>query len=55
MKAFFLFFSSPLCSAQMSSGHSVAVMGIDFTLRYFYKVLMDLLPVCNQDGGNKIR
>uniref|UniRef100_A0A8C9F8T5 Cache domain containing 1 n=1 Tax=Pavo cristatus TaxID=9049 RepID=A0A8C9F8T5_PAVCR len=42
-------------SAQMSSGHSVAVMGIDFTLRYFYKVLMDLLPVCNQDGGNKIR
>ncbi|KAJ7421021.1 VWFA and cache domain-containing protein 1 [Pitangus sulphuratus] len=41
--------------AQMSSGHSVAVMGIDFTLRYFYKVLMDLLPVCNQDGGNKIR
>ncbi|KAI1236902.1 hypothetical protein IHE44_0015160 [Lamprotornis superbus] len=31
-------------SAQMSSGHSVAVMGIDFTLRYFYKVLMDLLP-----------
>ncbi|XP_057226409.1 VWFA and cache domain-containing protein 1 [Malurus melanocephalus] len=41
-------------SSQMSSGHSVAVMGIDFTLRYFYKVLMDLLPVCNQDGGNKI-
>lgn len=39
----------------MSSGHSVAVMGIDFTLRYFYKVLMDLLPVCNQDGGNKLR
>ncbi|EGW01018.1 VWFA and cache domain-containing protein 1 [Cricetulus griseus] len=40
---------------QLSSGHTVAVMGIDFTLRYFYKVLMDLLPVCNQDGGNKIR
>uniref|UniRef100_A0A8C3XJA6 VWFA domain-containing protein n=1 Tax=Chelydra serpentina TaxID=8475 RepID=A0A8C3XJA6_CHESE len=47
--------SSPVAFAQMSSGHSVAVMGIDFTLRYFYKVLMDLLPVCNQDGGNKIR
>ncbi|XP_010603533.1 VWFA and cache domain-containing protein 1 [Fukomys damarensis] len=42
-------------STQLSSGHTVAVMGIDFTLRYFYKVLMDLLPVCNQDGGNKIR
>uniref|UniRef100_A0A8C3LU00 Cache domain containing 1 n=2 Tax=Chrysolophus pictus TaxID=9089 RepID=A0A8C3LU00_CHRPC len=49
------FFFPLFCSAQMSSGHSVAVMGIDFTLRYFYKVLMDLLPVCNQDGGNKIR
>uniref|UniRef100_A0A6I8NAW0 VWFA and cache domain-containing protein 1 n=1 Tax=Ornithorhynchus anatinus TaxID=9258 RepID=A0A6I8NAW0_ORNAN len=43
-------------SSQLSiPGHTVAVMGIDFTLRYFYKVLMDLLPVCNQDGGNKIR
>lgn len=30
-------------------------MGIDFTLRYFYKVLLDLLPICNQDKGNKIR
>uniref|UniRef100_A0A8C3TDB9 VWFA domain-containing protein n=1 Tax=Chelydra serpentina TaxID=8475 RepID=A0A8C3TDB9_CHESE len=47
--------ANPGLKAQMSSGHSVAVMGIDFTLRYFYKVLMDLLPVCNQDGGNKIR
>ncbi|XP_048395492.1 VWFA and cache domain-containing protein 1 isoform X2 [Stegostoma tigrinum] len=36
-------------------GHAVAVMGVDFTLRYFYKVLLDLLPICNQDGGNKIR
>uniref|UniRef100_F7DFT1 Cache domain-containing 1 n=1 Tax=Xenopus tropicalis TaxID=8364 RepID=F7DFT1_XENTR len=42
-------------SSQISPGNTVAVMGIDFTLRYFYKVLMELLPVCNQDGGNKIR
>ncbi|RXM31443.1 hypothetical protein EOD39_7020 [Acipenser ruthenus] len=42
-------------SSQMASGYAVAVMGIDFTLRYFYKVLLDLLPVCNQDRGNKIR
>ncbi|KAM6962725.1 VWFA and cache domain-containing protein 1 [Aplochiton taeniatus] len=42
-------------SSQMASGYAVAVMGIDFTLRYFYKVLLDLLPVCNQDKGNKIR
>ncbi|KAG9469617.1 hypothetical protein GDO78_020064 [Eleutherodactylus coqui] len=42
-------------NSQVSSGYTVAVMGIDFTLRYFYKVLMELLPVCNQDGGNKIR
>ena len=39
----------------MASGYAVAVMGIDFTLRYFYKVLLDLLPICNQDQGNKIR
>lgn len=39
----------------MASGYAVAVMGIDFTLRYFYKVLLDLLPICNQDKGNKIR
>ncbi|XP_055717555.1 VWFA and cache domain-containing protein 1 isoform X1 [Salvelinus fontinalis] len=42
-------------SSQMASGYAVAVMGIDFTLRYFYKVLLDLLPICNQDKGNKIR
>ncbi|TRY54000.1 hypothetical protein DNTS_015557 [Danionella cerebrum] len=42
-------------SSQMASGYTVAVMGIDFTLRYFYKVLLDLLPICNQDKGNKIR
>uniref|UniRef100_A0A8C5GRJ0 VWFA and cache domain-containing protein 1 n=1 Tax=Gouania willdenowi TaxID=441366 RepID=A0A8C5GRJ0_GOUWI len=42
-------------SAQMAPGYAVAVMGIDFTLRYFYKVLLDLLPICNQDKGNKIR
>ncbi|XP_042191042.1 VWFA and cache domain-containing protein 1 [Callorhinchus milii] len=42
-------------SSLSAPGHAVAVMGIDFTLRYFYKVLLDLLPVCNQDGGNKIR
>ncbi|XP_056894281.1 VWFA and cache domain-containing protein 1 isoform X2 [Takifugu flavidus] len=42
------------CS-QMAPGYAVAVMGIDFTLRYFYKVLLDLLPICNQDKGNKIR
>ncbi|RXM36476.1 VWFA and cache domain-containing protein 1 [Acipenser ruthenus] len=42
-------------SSQMASGYAVAVMGIDFTLRYFYKVLLDLLPICNQDRGNKIR
>uniref|UniRef100_A0A3B4AXJ2 Uncharacterized protein n=1 Tax=Periophthalmus magnuspinnatus TaxID=409849 RepID=A0A3B4AXJ2_9GOBI len=42
-------------SSQMAPGYAVAVMGIDFTLRYFYKVLLDLLPVCNQDKGNKIR
>ncbi|KAL1022783.1 hypothetical protein UPYG_G00032240 [Umbra pygmaea] len=43
-------------SSQMfASGYAVAVMGIDFTLRYFYKVLLDLLPICNQDNGNKIR
>ncbi|XP_023650562.1 VWFA and cache domain-containing protein 1 isoform X2 [Paramormyrops kingsleyae] len=42
-------------SSQMVPGSVVAVMGIDFTLRYFYKVLLDLLPVCNQDKGNKIR
>ncbi|KAK7888987.1 hypothetical protein WMY93_024547 [Mugilogobius chulae] len=42
-------------SNQMAPGYAVAVMGIDFTLRYFYKVLLDLLPVCNQDRGNKIR
>ncbi|KAI2663592.1 VWFA and cache domain-containing protein 1 [Labeo rohita] len=39
----------------VASGYTVAVMGIDFTLRYFYKVLLDLLPICNQDKGNKIR
>ncbi|XP_063283945.1 VWFA and cache domain-containing protein 1 isoform X1 [Pelobates fuscus] len=42
-------------SSLVSSGHTVAVMGMDFTLRYFYKVLIDLLPICNQDGGNKLR
>ncbi|XP_077463813.1 VWFA and cache domain-containing protein 1 [Stigmatopora argus] len=42
-------------SSQMAPGYAVAVMGIDFTLRYFYKVLLDLLPICNQDKGNKIR
>ncbi|KAM9529081.1 VWFA and cache domain-containing protein 1 isoform 1-T2 [Salvelinus alpinus] len=42
-------------SSQMASGYAVAVMGIDFTLRYLYKVLLDLLPICNQDKGNKIR
>ncbi|XP_060775913.1 VWFA and cache domain-containing protein 1 isoform X1 [Neoarius graeffei] len=42
-------------SSQMAPGYAVAVMGIDFTLRYFYKVLLDLLPICNQDRGNKIR
>lgn len=45
----------PLSSSQMAPGYAVAVMGIDFTLRYFYKVLLDLLPICNQDKGNKIR
>lgn len=39
----------------MAPGYAVAVMGIDFTLRYFYKVLLDLLPICNQDKGKKIR
>lgn len=47
--------SLPVCSSQMAPGYAVAVMGIDFTLRYFYKVLLDLLPICNQDKGNKIR
>lgn len=47
--------SRPACSSQMAPGYAVAVMGIDFTLRYFYKVLLDLLPICNQDKGNKIR
>lgn len=47
--------SPPVCSSQMAPGYAVAVMGIDFTLRYFYKVLLDLLPICNQDKGNKIR
>ncbi|XP_048845318.1 VWFA and cache domain-containing protein 1-like isoform X2 [Brienomyrus brachyistius] len=42
-------------SSQATPGSAVAVMGIDFTLRYFYKVLLDLLPICNQDKGNKIR
>lgn len=42
-------------SSKMAPGSAVAVMGIDFTLRYFYKVLLDLLPICNQDKGNKIR
>uniref|UniRef100_A0A669D1T1 VWFA and cache domain-containing protein 1 n=1 Tax=Oreochromis niloticus TaxID=8128 RepID=A0A669D1T1_ORENI len=42
-------------SSQMAPGYAVAVMGIDFTLRYFYKVLLDLVPICNQDKGNKIR
>ncbi|TMS20038.1 VWFA and cache domain-containing protein 1 [Larimichthys crocea] len=42
-------------SSQMAPGYAIAVMGIDFTLRYFYKVLLDLLPICNQDKGNKIR
>lgn len=52
-----LFLLSPplLISSQMAPGYAVAVMGIDFTLRYFYKVLLDLLPICNQDKGNKIR
>lgn len=45
----------PVCSSQMAPGYAVAVMAIDFTLRYFYKVLLDLLPICNQDKGNKIR
>ncbi|MEQ2202759.1 VWFA and cache domain-containing protein 1 [Xenoophorus captivus] len=40
---------------KMAPGYAVAVMGIDFTLRYFYKVLLDLLPICNQDKGHKIR
>lgn len=44
-----------LISSQTAPGYAVAVMGIDFTLRYFYKVLLDLLPICNQDKGNKIR
>lgn len=44
-----------VCSSQMAPGYAIAVMGIDFTLRYFYKVLLDLLPICNQDKGNKIR
>lgn len=48
-------FLPPVCSSQMAPGFAVAVMGIDFTLRYFYKVLLDLLPICNQDKGNKIR
>lgn len=48
-------FSLLVCSSQMAPGYAVAVMGIDFTLRYFYKVLLDLLPICNQDKGNKIR
>lgn len=39
----------------MAPGYAIAVMGIDFTLRYFYKVLLDLLPICNQDKGDKIR
>uniref|UniRef100_A0A1A7YQN2 VWFA and cache domain-containing protein 1 n=1 Tax=Iconisemion striatum TaxID=60296 RepID=A0A1A7YQN2_9TELE len=42
-------------SSQMAPGYAIAVMGIDFTLRYFYKVLLDLLPICNQDKGHKIR
>ncbi|KAM4575122.1 VWFA and cache domain-containing protein 1 [Fundulus diaphanus] len=42
-------------SSQMAPGYAVAVMGIDFTLRYFYKVLLDLLPICNQDRGHKLR
>ncbi|XP_068446060.1 VWFA and cache domain-containing protein 1 isoform X2 [Clinocottus analis] len=42
-------------SSLMAPGYAFAVMGIDFTLRYFYKVLLDLLPICNQDKGNKIR
>lgn len=46
---------SSVSSSQMAPGYAVAVMGIDFTLRYFYKVLLDLLPICNQDKGNKIR
>lgn len=46
---------SSLFSSQMAPGYAIAVMGIDFTLRYFYKVLLDLLPICNQDKGNKIR
>lgn len=52
-----LYLHSPplLLSSQMAPGYAVAVMGIDFTLRYFYKVLLDLLPICNQDKGNKIR
>lgn len=58
---FFVLFSFSLSvcfsviSSQMAPGYAIAVMGIDFTLRYFYKVLLDLLPICNQDKGNKIR
>ncbi|MEQ2158069.1 hypothetical protein GOODEAATRI_008441, partial [Goodea atripinnis] len=47
--------AAPVTSSQMAPGYAVAVMGIDFTLRYFYKVLLDLLPICNQDKGHKIR
>lgn len=50
-----LMLAPTVCSSQMAPGFAVAVMGIDFTLRYFYKVLLDLLPICNQDKGNKIR
>lgn len=55
LSLFFCSVSSSLFSSQMAPGYAIAVMGIDFTLRYFYKVLLDLLPICNQDKGNKIR
>ncbi|XP_033636500.1 VWFA and cache domain-containing protein 1-like [Asterias rubens] len=30
------------------SDHVVGIMGIDFTIRYFYKVLLEVMPVCKE-------
>ena len=30
--------------------HIVAVMGIDMTLKYFYKLLIEQLPICEQEA-----
>ncbi|XP_075930052.1 VWFA and cache domain-containing protein 1 isoform X1 [Petromyzon marinus] len=42
-------------SSKAELGQVVAVMGMDFTLRYFYKVLTDFIPACKAGAAGRIR